>query len=210
MADTDWRRMIVVAVAVTACGFNSGGDGADATGETSATSATDPTTDPATTDPATTNPTTTDPATTDPATTDPSTDPTTTDPTTDPTTTDATTEPTTDPATTDDETTETDPSQGSSTGGDPGLYGPCDDNTCPGDQMCAVAQNENNTVVANSCRPPCGELGDCPAPPSGSPQLFCPAANDYPWCVLGCQRGVCPDGMECYPTLFGEHCHWPL
>lgn len=204
MADTDWRRMIVVAVAATACGFNSGGDGADSTGETSSTSATDPSTDPATTNPTTTNPTTTDPATTDPVTTDPSTEPTTTDPTTEPTT----TEPTTDP-TTGEDTTETDPSQGSSTGGDPGSYGPCDGNTCPDDQTCAVAQNENNIVVGNTCRPPCEALGDCPAPPSGSPQLFCPAP-DYPWCVLGCQMGICPDAMECYPTPFGDLCYWPI
>jgi hypothetical protein len=208
MAYTDWRRGIAFAVAVTACGFDSGGDGVGSTGGSSGTGSTDPsTTDPSTTNPttnptttmsSTTDPTSTDATTTDPATTDPSTDPTTTDPSTDPTT--------TDPTTGDDTTT--DPSQGS-TGGDPGVYGPCDANACPDDQMCAVVQDRNNTVIGNNCRPPCDDPGDCPVPATGSAQIFCPSPQ-YPFCVLECANSECPDGMECYPTQFGDHCHWPL
>jgi hypothetical protein len=196
MTSMDWRRMIVVATVATACGFDSGGDGADTSGGTSSTGATDPaTTDPATTDPVTTDPVTTDPATTDPATTDP----TTTDPSTDPTTTDPTT---------DDDTTATDPSDGSSTDGDPGAYGPCDGNVCPDGQMCAFGQLDNVTV-GTSCRPPCADVSDCPPPASGSPQIFCPTPN-YPWCVLECADSTCPDGMDCVLTDFGEACHFPL
>lgn len=202
---TAGRRVMVMLVALFACGFDSGGD-TNGTGDTSSSATSDPaTTDSATTNPPTTNPPTTDPATTESATTDTSTDPATTD---DPTTTDPTTDSATDP-TTGDETTDTDPSQGTSTGGDPSAYGPCDANTCPDGQICAVAQNEANTVVGNTCRPACGQIADCPVPSSGSPQIFCPAP-EHAWCVLECAMSTCPDGMECFPTPYGEHCHWPL
>jgi len=214
-------RKVVVALAVTACGFDSGGVGDGSTGGSigdTGTSTTNPSTtnpsttvtstDPATTDPATTDPATTDPATTDPATTDPATtDPATTDPTeTDPTETESAT---TDATTGDDATEgETDPSKGTS-GGDDDAYGPCDGNTCRDDQMCSVVVDDNQTVLGNSCRVPCDVADDCPAPPDGDPEVLCPAPG-YPWCVLACEFGACPAGMTCYPTQFGALCYWPI
>jgi hypothetical protein len=202
------------------CGFDSGGvgGGGDASVGDSTAAASTSAGDPTAGDPSASGPSATAPGeTSDGSITDPSTDPATTDPaTTDPSTTDATaTDPTAAADSTGDPTETTGAlSVGESSGASvgttgeppPNEYVPCDGG-CADGGFC-LELNANLVPIADTCSPTCEEPGDCPIPATGNVDIQCPADNEFPYCVLHCEDGPCPDGMVCYSTNFGDICFW--
>lgn len=78
-------------------------------------------------------------------------------------------------------------------------YGECfsEPGVCPDAGLC-VGDFPDPTIVV--CATPCGDVGDCPAEPTGTgtSSLACVDIAGGDHCVLDCSGGAtCPDGMNC-------------
>ncbi|MEM6996537.1 MAG: hypothetical protein AAF721_38900 [Myxococcota bacterium] len=99
-----------------------------------------------------------------------------------------------------------------STGGGEAVYMQCD---LAGDPVCPEPWGECYAFIRGYtvCTLPCGEAGDCPAPPDGDAVPVC-GGQDQDQCLLDCQNDeTCPTGMECQSFSVPQNdffrCVWP-
>lgn len=89
-------------------------------------------------------------------------------------------------------------------------YSSCPNGTndeCPAGEDCLTVE-DLTMIPGTSCGAPgCSKI-DCPEPSSGTAAPRCAVVASEEWCVLDCEGGLCPAGMECMWTNAGHVCVW--